>query len=217
MYRICLVIGFMLVLTAIVLHQKSMRDVIWVKSGGRKWVPTQKSLVQIIMQKSFGQIIVMLIHLATFLCFVVLAITGFYPAMFTGEPLSGYSLMLHATASPVLAVCLVALVLVMAQRNRFDRKDWDHLQMRFSWKTFDEHSTTTSSATVIWRKVFFWLMILLSLPVMLSIVLSMFPIFGTSGQEFLYHLHRYFTLLFVMSGALFGYLAIVSQARQSAQ
>jgi len=212
MYRICLVIGFLLVLTAIALHQKSMRDIIKVKSGGNR-VPMQKSLVQIIMQKSFGQIIVMLIHLATFLCFVVLAVTGFYPAMFTGEPLSGYSLMLHATASPVLAVCLVALVLVTAQRNRFDRKDWDHLQMRFSWKTFDEHSTA-SSATVIWRKVFFWLMILLSLPVMLSIVLSMFPIFGTSGQEFLYHLHRYFTLLFVMSGALFCYLVIVSQACQ---
>ncbi|MCK5271522.1 MAG: hypothetical protein KAJ52_03055 [Sedimentisphaerales bacterium] len=216
MYRICLVIGFMLVLAAIALHQKSMRDIITVKSGGRKRVLTQKSLGQIIMQKSFGQIIVMLIRLATFLCFVVLAVTGFYPAMFTGEPLSGYSLMLHATASPVLAVCLVALVLVTAQRNRFDRKDWDHLQMRFSWKSFDEHSTI-SSATVIWRKVFFWLMILLSLPVMLSIVLSMFPIFGTSGQEFLYHLHRYVTLLFVMSGALFGYLAIVSQARQSAR
>jgi len=214
MYQICLIIGFVLVLAAIVLHQKSMRDVITVKSGGNNRVPTQKSLVQIIMQKSFGQLIVMLIHLATFLCFVVLAVTGFYPALFTGEPLSGYSLMLHATASPVLAVCLVALVLVRAHCNRFDRKDWDHLQTSFSWKSFDEHNAA-SSATVIWSKIFFWLMILLSLPVMLSIVLSMFPIFGTSWQEFFYHLHRYFTLLFVMSGVLFAYLTIVSQTRQS--
>ena len=203
----------MLVLVAIALHQKSMRDIIKVKSGGNR-VSMQKSIVQIIMHKSFGQIIVVLIYLATFLCFVVLAVTGFYPALFTGKPLSGYSLMLHATASPVLAVCLVALVLVTAQRNRFDRKDWDHLQSHFSWKSFDEHGTI-SSASVIWRKVFFWLMILLSLPVMLSIVLSMFPIFGTSGQKLLYHVHRYCTLLLVMSGILFGYLAIVTRMQRT--
>jgi len=202
MYRISLIIGFVVVLVIIGLHRKAMKEAKPVKSAA---VPAGK--------RGFGQILVWLIHAATLLCFLALGITGFYFSLFAGEPMSGFPLMLHATAAPVFAVCLVALAVVRVHGCRFDERDWNYLTRTFSWKGFDE-TAPRSSATVIWSKVFFWGMILLSLPVILSIALSMLPLFGTAGQKFLYHLHRYSTLLLVMNGALFGYLSMMA-GRQS--
>ena len=52
-------------------------------------------------------------------------------------------------------------------------------------------------------------MILLALPVILSIVLSMFPLFGTDGQVWLLDLHRYSAVLLVMAILVHTYLTII--------
>jgi len=51
----------------------------------------------------------------------------------------------------------------------------------------------------------------LALPVILSIVLSMFPLFGTDGQEFLLQLHRYSALLFALVAIMYTYLVILTR------
>jgi len=47
-----------------------------------------------------------LIYLAVLFCFIVLAITGFYPTIILGQHITGYLVMVHATFAPIFAVCL---------------------------------------------------------------------------------------------------------------
>jgi hypothetical protein len=115
-----------------------------------------------------------------------LAITGFYAFLIAQQPLSGYLLMLHCTAAPVFAVCMAVLTLF-----------WSH-RCRFSFG-IDRRITISEIA----QKTCFWLIAMFLLPVTMSIVLSMFPIFGTDGQVFLYHLHRYSTLLLTIFAIIY--------------
>jgi len=198
MYRTFLLAGLAITLVIILIHLAVTRGKVSVSAPA---VKPRKGLLGLLL---------CLIYLVTFLCFVVLSVTGFYPVLCTGEPLSGYPLMLHATAAPVFAVCVVLVALLWAHRSRFDETDWNTFRLRCG-KAQQEKSDC--SCTVFWRKIFFWLMVLLTIPVILSIALSMFPLFGTKGQIFLYHMHRLCTVLLVMAGALFGYLALVSRTR----
>ncbi|OQA00814.1 MAG: hypothetical protein BWY71_00613 [Planctomycetes bacterium ADurb.Bin412] len=113
-----------------------------------------------------------LIYLAGLLCFLILAGTGFYAFFITGKPMTGYLLMLHCTVAPPFMICLALLILLGAHPSRF----------------------LAATSVCPLRKLCFWLIGLLALPVMLSSVLSMFNLFGTTGQFFLYHAHQYTTI-----------------------
>ena len=149
-----------------------------------------------------------LVYLLALLCFVVLVITGFYPVLVHGEHLSGYLLMVHATFAPVLAGCLAVLALVWADRCRFDKSDWPRPQ-----KLLQQEPTNKQTGTKhqLWQKICFWLIIVSALPVILSIVLGMFLLFGTQGQEFLLDLHRYSALLLAVVAVVHTYLIIRTQ------
>jgi cytochrome b subunit of formate dehydrogenase len=146
-----------------------------------------------------------LVYLLALLCFVVLVITGFYPVLVHGEHLSGYLLMAHATFAPVLAGCLAVLALMWANRCRFHKSDWPWLEKPLRREATDE---PTGAKYQLGQKICFWLIIILALPVILSIVLGMFPLFGTQGQEFLLDLHRYSTLLLALTAVVHTYLII---------
>jgi cytochrome b561 len=77
------------------------------------------------------------------------------------------------------------LALMWAENRRFNKNDWPYLQ-----------------------KICFWLIIILAIPLILSIVLSMFPLFGTKGQEFLLDTHRYCALLLALVAIVYTYLII---------
>ncbi len=146
-----------------------------------------------------------LVYLVALVCFVVLVITGFYPVVFLGEHLSGYLLMVHATFAPVFAGCLAVLALMWADNCRFEKNDWPWLQKLL----YGEAAAKPAGAKCqLGQKVCFWVIVLLALPVILSIVLGMFPLFGTDGQEFLLNLHRYSTLLLAAAAILHTYLII---------
>jgi cytochrome b subunit of formate dehydrogenase len=146
-----------------------------------------------------------LIYLLALLCFVVLLITGFYPVLFLKEHLSGYLLMVHATFAPVFAACLAVLAVMWADNCRFDKSDWPWLQRFLRRGPVDKPPGMRYQFA---RKICFWLIVLLALPVILSIVLGMFPLFGTKGQELLLNLHRYSTLLLAAVAILYTYLII---------
>ncbi|MBN1392384.1 MAG: hypothetical protein JW947_06225 [Sedimentisphaerales bacterium] len=131
-----------------------------------------------------------LLYLLALLCFLGLVITGFYPALVRKESISGYWLILHVCFAPVFAVSLAVLAVMWAGNCSFKNTE-PKLQ-----------------------KLCFWLIVILAVPVILSIVLSMFNFFGTEGQELLLLLHRYGALLLAMAVIFHTYLIICAKREQ---
>jgi cytochrome b subunit of formate dehydrogenase len=151
-----------------------------------------------------------LVYLLALLCFVVLAITGFYPTVVLGEHISGYLLMLHATFSPIFAICLAILAIMWASNSRFTGGEWPWFQ-RFVQRITLIKSTgkeTPPENSSFGQKITFWLIIFLALPLALSIILSMYTLFGTYWQELLLEIHRYTALLFSLVAIVHLYLVI---------
>jgi len=150
-----------------------------------------------------------LVYLLALLCFVVLAITGFYPTLVLGEHISGYLLMVHATFAPIFAICLAILAIMWARNCRFNRNDWPWFQRIVQRITLVKDANAEAyGKSCIGQKIAFWLVIFLALPLILSIVLSMFPYFGTYWQELLLSVHRYTALIFALVVIVHTYLLI---------
>jgi hypothetical protein len=144
-----------------------------------------------------------LIFLLGLLSFCVLLLTGFGPLLF-GYKLAGYWLMIHATFAPVFIGCAAIVVLLGAGQYAFNRTDADTIQHRFCSRK-DGCCVTHSG---VGAKAGFWLLAALSLPVTLTMVLSMLPLFGTDGQESLFHLHRWSALFFALTAIVELYMLI---------
>ncbi len=141
-------------------------------------------------------------------CFLLLALTGFYPGIIAGRQITGYPLMLHVTVAPVFLIGMVVAAFVWAGRCPFGREDW--LVISRMWSRRAREESEPGGGISLLRKVSFWLMLLLTIPTALTIVLSMLPLFGTHMQEFCYHAHRYVTIFLSMFGILFLYLTAFS-------
>ncbi|AQT69272.1 hypothetical protein STSP2_02461 [Anaerohalosphaera lusitana] len=148
-----------------------------------------------------------LVLLVGLLCFAVLAVTGFWPPLAEGEYLAGYMLMIHATFAPVLAICLAVAAVMYAYDCRFEQADWKGV-LRLV-KPEGRWEGGEKPAAPFLQRILFWVLMILSLPLMLSIALSMFPLFGTEMQEFLFEVHRYTALTMLICVLLQVYLAAV--------
>jgi len=168
-----------------------------------------------------------LVYLLALLCFVVLAVTGFYPTLVLGEHISGYMVMVHTTFATVFAICLAVLAVMWARCCRFTRSDWPWFQRivqrvtlirdpsfvtRDSLPSDERRATNCSSG--LGQKVTFWLIIFLALPLILSIVLSMLSFFGTQGEELFLSMHRYTALVFALVGIVHIYLVIRTKMQE---
>ena len=156
------------------------------------------------------------LFLLALLCFVVLAVTGFYPLLVMDKHIYGYFVMVHATFAPVFAICVAILAIVWARNHRFNRGDWPLLQRIIERVTLRKSSAeeTAEKSVSIAQKITFWLIIFLSLPLILSIVSSMFPLFGTYWQELLLAAHRWTALVFAIAAIIHLYLVIRTQLKQ---
>jgi len=154
-----------------------------------------------------------LVYLLALLCFVVLAVTGFYPTLVLDEHISGYLLMIHATFAPIFAICLAVLAVMWASHCRFNGRDWPWLQRLIRRvilpKTVGEKTACENSG--LGQKITFWLIVVIALPLILSIVSSMFTLFGTYWQELLLDTHRYSALPLAMVVIVHTYLIIRTQ------
>jgi cytochrome b subunit of formate dehydrogenase len=153
-----------------------------------------------------------LVYLLALFCFVILLITGFYPVLIRGEQISGYLLMLHATFAPVFAGCLAVLAVMWADNCCFNKGDWPWLQRIIKRETASDKSSDEKHTLI--QRICFWLIVALALPVILSAVLSMFPFFGTRGQEFLLDTHRYSALLLALIIIVHTYLIIRTKVQR---
>jgi len=197
MYQTISIIAFLITLAGIVLHR-----LVSPSHKKRKRKSTKKL--------SPVGILRILVYLFALLCFVVLAVTGFYPLLVLGEHISGYLVMVHATFAPIFAVCLAVLAMMWAGRCRFVYSDWPwferFVQRITSVKSSSEEAPSKSSG--LEQKMAFWLIIFLALPLILSIVLIMLPLFGTHCQELLLSVHRYTALVFALVAIVHTYLVI---------
>ncbi len=223
MFRVVSITAFLVVFGGICVHCIALA-----MAKGKRWRPIDilKTLVHLFtlffLEQKLNLVGVLrrLIYLLALLCFVVLLITGFYPVLVYGEHLSGFLLMLHATFAPVFAACLAVLVVFWADNCRFDKNYCPWLQRVLGREAVNKAGVKryeprpSDGLGELLRKICFWLIILLALPVILSVVLSMFPFFGTDGQEFLLNLHRYSTLLLALVAIVHTYLIIRTQMEQ---
>jgi len=127
---------------------------------------------------------------------LILALTGFLPVVFLGIHLTGVLLVIHVTAAPLFAIALSALALLWAHRLRFDGSD-----LQIALGSLKRESQGKDPLVRFALKAGFWLILTLSLPLMLTVVLGLFPLFGTGGESMLIRLHGYSALLLLV-GAL---------------
>ena len=215
MFRIVSIIGFVVCFAGIAM------SCIAAPYKGYKWKPEQilRKLIHLFtllfveQRLSLVGVIRKLVYLLALFCFVVLAVTGFYPMLVLGKQISGYWLMLHATFAPVFAICLAVLAVMWASHCRFTRSDWPWLQCLIRRVILPKTDNTclVGESSNPGQKITFWLIIILSVPLTLSMVSSMFPLFGTEGQKLLLNMHRYSALLLALVVIVHTYLIIRTQ------
>jgi cytochrome b subunit of formate dehydrogenase len=151
-----------------------------------------------------------LVYLLSLVCFVVLAITGFWPLLVRGEHIWGYLMMIHATFAPVFALCLAVLAITWAGSYRFTDEDCPCLRrlLRRTTRLCVPAEEKACSCSTDVHKATFWLLMFLSLPLILSIIVSMFHILGTDWQHRTMAIHRWTGLVFAMVAIIHTYLAI---------
>ena len=230
MFQMISIIGVAVTVAGIVLHSIAF------PCGAKRWwerrwdaIEILKKLVYLLtllfleQKLSLVGALKKLVYLLALLCFVVLVVTGFYRPLVLGEHISGYLMMVHATFAPVFAVCLAVLAVMRARHCRLDRSDCPPLQYILQrvtrLKTAGEPARRTAGELLckssrLGQKIAFWLIIFLALPLILSIILSMFPLFGTHWQELLLGMHRYTALVFGLAVIVHTYLLIRAQMKQ---
>ena len=156
-----------------------------------------------------------LVYAVALLCVVIQAITGFIPVL-KGEHISGYPVMIHATSAPVLAVCLAVLAVLWAGRCKFARGDWPWFERLVRLVTAAESSNgqPACKCSALAQKVTFWLIVFLALPLILSIILSMFPLFGTHWQKTLLALHRNIAAVFFLIAVVHTCTLLLSRSKK---
>jgi len=150
-----------------------------------------------------------LVGLATVASFAVLLVTGFYYKIVMKETIHGYGLMLHASAAPVFIACLAALAVLGADSSRLNKNYLPWLNTLLGRKGAEGEAFEPFELS---RKICFWIIMVLALPLAMSIVASMLPIFGTHMQEMMGDLHRYVALGTAMVMIFSVYLGMRSKA-----
>jgi cytochrome b subunit of formate dehydrogenase len=211
MFQIVSITAFLVVFAGIILHYIFSRP----KSDDTERqsfiVSILKKLVFLLTLFLFEQglnivgILRKLLYLLALVCFVVLVVTGFYPRLVLGRSIYGYWIMLHTTAAGVFSVCLAVLAVMWADNCRFDKNYWPWLQRLLRREPVNKASGERYELA---QRICFWLIILLALPVILSVVSTMFPFFGTNWQELLLNIHRYGALSLALIIIVHTYLMV---------
>ena len=126
-----------------------------------------------------------IVYLFTLFLFIIMVISAFIPIILFGDSLNGLFLLVHVSAAPLFAIFLAILIILFAHSNRFNKNDLDLSNQK---KKFNFNQ-------IGYIKITFWLIVFFSIPTMISVILGMFPLFGTEGQLYLLEIHRYSTLI----------------------
>jgi cytochrome b subunit of formate dehydrogenase len=218
MFRTISIAAFVVTFVGIAIH-----CLVFPSTRERRWHPMDflRKLVHFVtlffleQKLSLVGICKKLLYLLAIFCFIVLAVTGFYPLLVLNEHISGYLMMIHATFAPVFAICLAVLAVMWARNNRLVEADFPLLQRIIRRVTrVRTPAKPISGSSHLFQKIAFWLIVFLALPLILSIICSMFPLFGTHWQELLLAMHRYTALVFALVAIVHAYLVVRVQMKQ---
>jgi cytochrome b subunit of formate dehydrogenase len=150
------------------------------------------------------------VYLLAVLSFLVLAITGFYPVLVQGKHISGFGMMIHATFAPIFALCMAFLAITWAGANQFAAEDcpWVSRLIRRVTRLQVAADDRPCRCSLTLYKAAFWALLFLSLPLILSIVISMFHLLGTPWQHATLAMHRWVGMVFVIVAIIHTYLAV---------
>jgi formate dehydrogenase subunit gamma len=149
-----------------------------------------------------------LVHAALGLSFLMLASTGLGAAVAHGE-LGGWWLWGHMAAAPVFALALAAATVSWAERSRFRRGDAEWLRRGGGY--LGGPRELPAGRFDAGQKVFFWTGSLLGWIALVSILMTMLPLFGTDGLERLESVHRWTGL--VLTALLLVHLYVTLLAK----
>lgn len=135
----------------------------------------------------------------TVFLFLVLFITGMFPAVALGVRMTGLFLMIHVESALLFTISFTVTLVFWAHRHQFTDAEMPHNRL------------TTDMAL----KLLFWLITLLIIIAMLSIILMLFPLFGTDGMENLVDIHRYSVLFLSVTVIFHSYYLILHNRKRS--
>ena len=138
---------------------------------------------------------------------LVMFLTAFSGRLASDQLMSGYILMIHVGTAPLFILCVVMLLIMWGYQCRLNDKEWAQFLDLLRFKT------TSSEKSLLIIKLTYWISMVLSLPVSLSMLISMFTLFGTHGQEVLFSIHQYASLALVSSSMVHVYLLLRHQCK----
>ena len=171
------------------------------KSLGNRLVNSGKILaasIRKIFEITPSEFSVKILFPATVFSVLILAFTGFVPSVLFGLHLSGYLLVLHMIIAPIFGLCMAMWALIWTKKYVMSEKDWLSV-----WNSL---KTKTNLSKELVQKLLYWLLVCLSMIVIFSMLISMFPIYGTNIQEMLLKIHQFSTLFFFILFIFFTFL-----------
>lgn len=136
-----------------------------------------------------GWILGVLATLAVLAC----GVTGYVGDWCFGGP-TGWWLIAHMAAAPVVMVALTASAVLWGRAHRFDRRR--------------ERGESTMGSP---RKLWFWLLMISAFVSMTTMLAAMLPVFGYTGQNTLAETHEISGMVLLAAGGLY----LVAAARDS--
>lgn len=137
---------------------------------------------------------------------LLLALTGFIPYALSGGEMDGFALLVHVLVAPVFAISVTVAILLQAQDQRFGEAD----RQWFSRRVLKLGGQGGGGTVLPARKVCFWLLVVLTPLVLGSIVLSLYPVFGTANQRSLRTLHLVSASAFWIVSVIHARIAVAS-------
>jgi len=163
----------------------------WKKTVNHKLSQIYKRLMMIDSSKEFHKKLRYFFISLSLLSFILLAFTGIIPVLILNQHITGILLIIHVTVAPVFVVALAMTALFWAHFQQFDGSD---LAMIKSIQKQEKSKRLAYHLRTYWLKVFFWIFLAFSIPASLSMIFSMFPLFGTDGLNTMLNIHQYATL-----------------------
>ena len=195
MYQI--VVGIVLILVVILIlnigNKAGLNFSLIINRISNHWKESFIRLPEMREEKSPAfQILSNFLFVLTSIFFIVLALTGFLPILIFGGHLSGILLIIHVTTAPLFVLSFMLTLVFKAQRKQFTQDDFKYLNDKWILKN------ATNISEQFNQKLCFWLFAVFSLPAILSMVLSMYPLFGTGWQVAMLNLHQFSVLVLLI-------------------
>lgn len=149
-----------------------------------------------VMVKRYG-LIERAIHLGLTAGFLLLVVTSFIPVL-KNEQLLSWLLMIHVGLSPVFFLSLLAALFVWGEDCCFGKADCEWFAVALKDPFGDPAGRPATGRFDPLQKVYFWIAGVLGLVLLVTMLLSMVPLFGTGEQHILLDIHRWCALVLLM-------------------